>query len=82
MHIDQIFCLLHYAVIFTQLDLHNRYYHISPNGKSEAKGTFIANHAKYEFCRLPFSLKVVPRLFSKLLSQILEMFEFCYALPR
>ena len=70
--IDEMYANLHGAKIFTTLDLHSGYYHISLNKDSKAKTAFVTPLGKYEFNAVPFGLAQAPAYFQQLISMVLQ----------
>ena len=56
------------AKIFTKLDLHSGYYHITLDNESKAKTAFVTPFGKYEFNAVPFRLAQVSAYFQQLVS--------------
>ena len=54
--IDEMYANLHGAKIFTTLDLHSGYYHISLDNESKAKPAFVMPFGKFKFNAVPFGL--------------------------
>ena len=52
------------AKIFTTLDLHSGYYHITLDNESKAKTAFVTPFGKYEFNTVPFQVSAGTCLFS------------------
>ena len=69
---DEMYASLCGAKIFTTLDLHNGYYHISLHNESRAKTAFITPFGKYEFNAVPFGLAQAPAYFQQLISIVLQ----------
>ena len=54
--IDEMFSKLGGATVFSTIDLHSGYYHISLTRESRAKSTFIVPMGKWQFKCMPFGL--------------------------
>ena len=67
-----MYASLHGAKIFTTLDLHSGYYHISLDNESKAKTAFIMPFGKYKFNAVPFGLAQAPAYFQQLISIVLQ----------
>ena len=71
--IDEVYASLHGAKIFTTLDLHSGYYHITLDNDSKAKTVaFITPFGKYEFNSVQFGLAQAPAYFQQLISIVLQ----------
>ena len=70
--IYEMYANLHGAKIFTTLDLHSAYYHITLDNESKVKIAFITPFGKYEFNAVPFRLAQVPAYFQQLISIVLQ----------
>ena len=53
---NEMYANLHGTQIFTTLDLHSGYYHITLDNESKAKTAFVTPFGKYEFNAVPFGL--------------------------
>ena len=62
--IDEMFAKLHGPKIFTMLNLHSGYYHISLSKAAKPKTAFITPHGKWLFNMVPFGLAQAPIIFS------------------
>ena len=60
------------AKIFSTLDLHSGYYHITLDNESKAKTAFVTPFGKYEFNAVPFGLVLAPAYFQQLISIVLQ----------
>ena len=70
--IDEMYASLRHAKIFTILDLHSGYCHISLGNESKAKTAFVMPFGKYEFNLVPFGLAQAPTYFQQLISIVLQ----------
>ena len=70
--IDEMYASLHGAKIFTTLDMHSGYYHISLDNGSKAKTAFVTPFCKYKFNAVPFGLAQAPAYFQQLISIVLQ----------
>ena len=70
--IDEMYANLCGAKIFTTLDLHSGYYHITLDNESKAKTAFVTPFGKYEFNAVPFGLAQAPAYFQQLISIVLQ----------
>ena len=70
--IDEMYANLCGAKIFTTLDLHSGYYHITLDNKSKAKTAFITPFGKYKFNAVPFGLTQAPAYIQQLISIVLQ----------
>jgi len=57
---------------FTTLDLKSGFHQIELAERDRAKTAFSINNSKYEFCRLPFSLKNAPSIFQRAIDDVLR----------
>ena len=70
--IDEMNASLCGAKIFTTLDLHSGYYHITLDNESKAKTAFVTPFGKCELNAVPFGLAQVPSYFQQLISIVLQ----------
>ena len=61
--IDEMYANLCGAKIFTTLDLHSGYYHITLDNESKAKTAFVTPFGKHEFNAVLFGLAQAPAYF-------------------
>ena len=62
--IDEMYANLNDAKIFTTLDLHSGYYHITLDNESKAKTAFVTPFGKCKFNAVPFGLAQAPAYFN------------------
>ena len=69
--IDEMFWKFGGASMFSTIDLHSGYYHISLTRESRAKSAFVIPMGKWEFKRTPFGLSQAPAYFQLLINKVL-----------
>ena len=74
-----MFAKLHGAKIFTTLELHSGYYHISLTDAVKPKTAFITPHDKWHFNMVPFGLAQAPSYSQQLMIQVLQGLDFAIA---
>lgn len=79
-NISMILSNLGKAKYFTTLDLKAGYDQITHAEQDREKTSFSVNGEKYEFCRLPFSLKNSPSIFQRTIDDVLpeQIGKTCY----
>jgi hypothetical protein len=60
------------AKVFTKLDLSNGYWHVPMEEESSYLTTFITDHGRFRWLRLPFGLSVSSEIFQKRLHQAID----------
>ncbi|GBM35438.1 Retrovirus-related Pol polyprotein from transposon 17.6 [Araneus ventricosus] len=76
---DSLLDKLSKAKIFSSLDLASGYWHVSIHPKDTEKLAFCTNFGLYEWCRLPFGIKVAPAIFNRLIRRILTKYKIDFA---
>ena len=69
--IDEMFSKLGGTTVFSMIDLHSDYYHISLTRESRAKSAFVVPMGKWQFKRTPFGLSQAPAYFHLLIDKVL-----------
>ncbi|ORD92948.1 YI31B [Hepatospora eriocheir] len=64
------------AKIFSQLDMEKGYYQIKIDSNDTYMTSFVLPNGLYEFTRMPFGLKNTPRIFQRVMQQILNGLDF------
>ena len=77
--IDKMFAMLCGAKIFTTLDLHSGYYHISLSEEVKPKTAFITPGGKWHFNIIPIGLTQAPLYFQQLMNNVLQGLDFAVA---
>ncbi|GBM86935.1 Transposon Ty3-I Gag-Pol polyprotein [Araneus ventricosus] len=77
--IDSLLDKLSKAKIFSSLDLAAGYWHVLIHPKDTEKLAFCTNFGLYEWCRLPFGIKVTPAIFNRLIRRILTIYKIDFA---
>ncbi|GFU12706.1 retrovirus-related Pol polyprotein from transposon 17.6, partial [Trichonephila clavipes] len=67
------------AKFFSILDLASGYWHVPIHPKDTEKLAFCTNFGLYEWCRLPFGIKVAPAIFNRLIRRILTKYKIDFA---
>ncbi|GFV60841.1 retrovirus-related Pol polyprotein from transposon 17.6 [Trichonephila clavipes] len=77
---DSLLDKLARAKFFSTLDLASGYWHVPIHPKGTEKLAFCTNFGLYEWCRLPFGIKVAPAIFNRLIRRILikHKIDFAY----
>ena len=70
--IEEMYANLHGAKIFTTLNLHSGYYHITLDNESKTKTAFVTPFGKYKFNAVPFGLAQATAYFQQLISIVLQ----------
>ncbi|GBM10301.1 Transposon Ty3-G Gag-Pol polyprotein [Araneus ventricosus] len=76
---DSLLDKLSKAKIFSSLDLASGYWHVPIHPKDTEKLAFCTNFGLYEWCRLPFGIKVAPAIFNRLIRRILTKYKIDFA---
>ncbi|GBM97304.1 Transposon Ty3-G Gag-Pol polyprotein [Araneus ventricosus] len=76
---DSLLDKLSKAKIFSSLDLASGYWHVPIHPKDTEKLAFCTNVGLYEWCRLPFGIKVAPAIFNRLIRRILTKYKIDFA---
>ncbi|GBN55346.1 Transposon Ty3-G Gag-Pol polyprotein, partial [Araneus ventricosus] len=76
---DSLLDKLSKAKIFSSLDLAFGYWHVPIHPKDTEKLAFCTNFGLYEWCRLPFGIKVAPAIFNRLIRRILTKYKIDFA---
>ncbi|GBO09397.1 Retrovirus-related Pol polyprotein from transposon 17.6 [Araneus ventricosus] len=76
---DSLLDKLSKAKIFSCLDLASGYWHVPIHPKDTEKLAFCTNFGLYEWCRLPFGIKVAPAIFNRLIRRILTKYKIDFA---
>ena len=71
--IDEMFSKLGGATIFSTIDLHSGYYHISLTRESRAKSAFVEPMAKWQFKYTPFRLSQALAYFQLLIDRLQQL---------
>ena len=69
--IDEMFSKLGGTTVFSTIDLHSGYYHISLTRESRAKSAFVVPMGKWQFKQTPFRLSQAPAYFQLLIDKVL-----------
>ncbi|GBN83835.1 Retrovirus-related Pol polyprotein from transposon 17.6 [Araneus ventricosus] len=72
---DSLLDKLSKAKIFSSLDLASGYWRVPIHPKDTEKLAFCTNFGLYEWCRLPFGIKVAPPIFNRLIRRILTKYK-------
>ncbi|GFV43612.1 retrovirus-related Pol polyprotein from transposon 17.6 [Trichonephila clavipes] len=67
------------ANFFSILDLASSYWHVPIHPKDTEKLAFCTNFGLYEWCRLPFGIKIAPAIFNRLIRRILTKYKIDFA---
>ncbi|GFV80681.1 retrovirus-related Pol polyprotein from transposon 17.6 [Trichonephila clavipes] len=76
---DSLLDKLARAKFFSTLDLASGYWHVPYHSKDTEKLIFCTNFGLYEWCRLPFGIKVAPAIFNRLIRRILAKYKIDFA---
>ncbi|GBM19555.1 Transposon Ty3-G Gag-Pol polyprotein, partial [Araneus ventricosus] len=76
---DSLLDKLSKAKIFSSLDLASGYGHVPIHPKDTEKLAFCTNFGLYEWCRLPFGIKVASAIFNRIIRRILTKYKIDFA---
>ncbi|GBN73259.1 Transposon Ty3-G Gag-Pol polyprotein [Araneus ventricosus] len=76
---DSLLDKLSKAKLLNSLDLTSGYWHVPIHPKDTEKLAFCTNFGLYEWCRLPFGIKVAPAIFNRLIRRILTKYKIDFA---
>ncbi|GFU70581.1 retrovirus-related Pol polyprotein from transposon 17.6 [Trichonephila clavipes] len=76
---DSLLDKLARAKFFSTLDLASGYWHVPIHPKDTEKLAFCTNFGLYEWCRLPFGIKVASAIFNRFIRRILTKYKIDFA---
>ncbi|GFW55482.1 retrovirus-related Pol polyprotein from transposon 297 [Trichonephila clavipes] len=76
---DSLLDKLARAKFFSTLDLASDYWHVPIHQNDTEKLAFCSKFGLYEWCRLPFGIKVAPAIFNRLIRKILTKYKIDFA---